>query len=400
MNQMPINPNELRDLEELASKNLKAHNLSSLLLEPPSPLQRMVIYLVALLILSAFIVLNFTSVHTLITSRAVLVSESPGVQVLAPDQFILQKILTHPGEKLQKGVLLLELGLAKQAQSRSSLVSERKQLGEELRKAKMAEKLYKDLLEGKQEFKNIQPDSLPQDALLKTLKQIHSLRSRLKEASEDRLLFHQRKPPVEYDTAIRLENRLQEIQNRVTLIESSLKGYYQDLTHQVMQMRSRRPVIVQRLATLDSQLEYLNSDGIAKIAMPITGIVSDLIKATPGTLIEKGTLLATIIPQDLRISCMAELSRQDRLWLQRGDRVEVRMDAYPSPEFGSMAGEIIELYQGEGKEGLFQAKIALSPSPAQSKMEGMNLFPGLRANIRIQGRKTSLFRILFPQSNP
>ena len=155
MNESPINQNDIRDLEELASRNLKARHLSSLLLEAPSPLQRMVIYLVSLLVISAFLFLGFTSIPTLITSRGVLISETPELQILSPGQFAVRKVQIRSGEEVARGDLLIELGPTKPGLTRSSLELQGTQIEKNLREASMAEEFYKNLLEGDRDFKNL-----------------------------------------------------------------------------------------------------------------------------------------------------------------------------------------------------------------------------------------------------
>ncbi|MBY0546632.1 MAG: HlyD family efflux transporter periplasmic adaptor subunit [Candidatus Obscuribacterales bacterium] len=87
----------------------------------------------------------------------------------------------------------------------------------------------------------------------------------------------------------------------------------------------------------------LLSENILKdriITAPVAGVVSQLIKLVPGESIQKGQSVATIVPISEELIVEAHVRSEDIGFVKPGEKVRLRISAFPCEEFGVVNGEV------------------------------------------------------------
>lgn len=102
------------------------------------------------------------------------------------------------------------------------------------------------------------------------------------------------------------------------------------------------------LETLDRKYQELQdaillSESILKdriIASPVAGTVSQLIKLVPGESLQRGQAVATIVPANEGLIVEAHVRSEDIGFVRPGEKVRLRIAAFPCEEFGVVNGEV------------------------------------------------------------
>lgn len=155
----------------------------------------------------------------------------------------------------------------------------------------------------------------------------------------------------------------------------------------------------QRLQELESQLVQLRtSETRQAIAAPITGTVFNLRANKPGYVANSTEPLMEIVPQDALIARVF-IPNQDIGFVELGQKVDVRIDAYSYSEFGDMEGTVTKI----GTDALppdetfpfyrFPAEVTLEGQQLISNGVPLDLRSGmsLSANINLRKRRIITF---------
>lgn len=76
------------------------------------------------------------------------------------------------------------------------------------------------------------------------------------------------------------------------------------------------------------------------ITAPVAGAVSQLIKLVPGESLQKGQSVATIVPGNEELIVEAHVRSEDIGFVRPGEKVRLRISAFPCEEFGVVNGEV------------------------------------------------------------
>jgi membrane fusion protein len=125
-----------------------------------------------------------------------------------------------------------------------------------------------------------------------------------------------------------LKSRHMEILNQVRSVELRAKADQSALERTLLSTQQQS--LVQR----GSQLNYIRA--------PVSGIVSNIL-VDAGRQVETGESLATLLPQGMNLDIQVFIPSNAIGFLQTGQEVKLRYDAFPYQKFGVYAGELIEL---------------------------------------------------------
>ena len=76
-----------------------------------------------------------------------------------------------------------------------------------------------------------------------------------------------------------------------------------------------------------------------EIKSPVDGIVFDLQPAAPGFVVNSNFPILKIVPIDDLVARVF-IPNQNIAFLKKGQKVKIRLDAYPYNEFGELEGEV------------------------------------------------------------
>lgn len=155
-----------------------------------------------------------------------------------------------------------------------------------------------------------------------------------------------------------------------------------------------------KIAEIDAQIsKAVQSLQYQQIKAPVNGIVFDLQPRSPGFVANETQPLVKIVPNDNLVASIY-LTNKDIGFVREGMTVDVRVDSFPSTEFGSVKGKLVWL----GSDALaptqerqfyaFPAKIELENQTLSMNGKPISLQSGMSVNASIIVRKRSVLSIL------
>ena len=150
----------------------------------------------------------------------------------------------------------------------------------------------------------------------------------------------------------------------------------------------------QQLIQLNSQLEQTKLDVEQQdLKSPVNGVVFDLGQRVPGVLAQSGQVLLQVVPNESLIA-RVQVANKDIGAIRTGMPVEVRTDAFPFTEFGSVKGVVSKVgsdalpVDQTGQTTAFPVEVRLDKQFLEKGSEHLMLTPGmaLTANIKVASR--------------
>jgi HlyD family secretion protein len=179
----------------------------------------------------------------------------------------------------------------------------------------------------------------------------------------------------------------------VTRLEVSAQGYYAQAGQQ---LRAARGALAVQIRSFEQSVELHTKS--QHVLAPADGVVSNIAVSGPGELLAAGQPLLEIIPDGGDLIAQIKVANRDIAQLHVGMPVELRIDAMPYQDYGTLPGHIIEIPADatvekavEGTTTSYFVKVALDQlslaagGPPRPIILGMTL----AAEIQVQ-RKTLL----------
>ena len=232
-----------------------------------------------------------------------------------------------------------------------------------------------------------------------------NLRPLMEEGAIPRTVFLQR--VVDVNT---LQNQLQQDQFQKRQLQlnhlqlqaqerQAVTELYQDLQRQLASLDTEFDSTIEKnqreLVQINSQLNQVQMDlKNQDLRASVDGVIFNLGPKLPGVVAEPGQILLQIVPNESLIA-RVHVANSDIANLQVGMPVDVRIDAYPFTEFGSVQGAVTKV----GREALkvdgtglgqtvFPVEIRLNQQFLERGTKRFNFVPGmsLMANIKVRER--------------
>jgi hemolysin D len=164
-----------------------------------------------------------------------------------------------------------------------------------------------------------------------------------------------------------------------------------------------------QIADLSEQIskqQYMagQATGYESITAPVSGTVFDL-QVKKGAIVSSGQVMLKVVPDD-NLTTKAFISNQDIGFVYEGLPVDVKLDAFPSSEFGDIKGKVLQV----GSDVLapdeiikyyhFPVKVALERQFLEVNGRKIFLQSGMSVTMNIKVRKRtimSIFTDLFTQ---
>lgn len=155
-----------------------------------------------------------------------------------------------------------------------------------------------------------------------------------------------------------------------------------------------------------SKQQYMTGQatGYESITAPVSGTVFDL-QVKKGAIVSSGQVMLKVVPDD-NLTTRAFISNQDIGFVYEGLPVDVKLDAFPSSEFGDIKGKVMQV----GSDVLapddiikyyhFPVKVALERQFLEVNGRKIFLQSGMSVTMNIKVRKRtvmSIFTDLFTQ---
>ncbi|WP_419641145.1 HlyD family efflux transporter periplasmic adaptor subunit [Thiolapillus sp.] len=136
-----------------------------------------------------------------------------------------------------------------------------------------------------------------------------------------------------------------------------------------------------------------------RLIAPIDGIVQQLAVHTVGGIVTPAQQLMVVVPQSAKLEIEAFVDNKDIGFVQEGQAVAIKLDAFPFTKYGTLDGRIIDVSDdavSDEKRGLvYKARVSLEQSVVQVGDKQVRLGPGMSASVEIktgQRRLIEFFR--------
>jgi len=110
---------------------------------------------------------------------------------------------------------------------------------------------------------------------------------------------------------------------------------------QLQNERAEALAEMQRLESLWTKQQHRN--GLLELKAPVAGIVKDLATHTPGTVVQPGTVLMTLVPLEEPLHAEIWVRNEDVGFVHPGQGVKLKLAAYPFQKYGLVEGEVIRV---------------------------------------------------------
>ncbi|NJL22625.1 MAG: HlyD family type I secretion periplasmic adaptor subunit, partial [Leptolyngbyaceae cyanobacterium SM1_3_5] len=201
------------------------------------------------------------------------------------------------------------------------------------------------------------------------------------------------------------QDRLQRRNLQLNQLQTQVEGrqvvasVYQDLQRQLGELDAEFDSTIQssqrQLIQVNSQLEQVKADlDQQDLRAPADGVVFDLQAKLPGVVAQPGQELLQVVPSESLIA-RVQVANADIANIRVGMPVDVRVDAFPFTEFGSIDGvvskvgsEAIATDSQTPGQTVFPVEVRLDQQFLQQQSEQSVLVPGMTlvSNIRVRER--------------
>lgn len=185
-------------------------------------------------------------------------------------------------------------------------------------------------------------------------------------------------------------------------IEMALAQIARSRPERGIELESQRNALLENLETLtrrfnqtDAQLRSVEEElNRIVVRSPIAGKILQLNLRNPGQILQPGEPIVRIVPQDSPLVVKAQIPVQDIGRVEPGQTVQLRVSAYPYPDYGTAMGTLRDISpdalpcQGNcwgGATAYYEATIVLDDSNPLRK--DAQLQPGMDAIADIISRK-------------
>ena len=147
------------------------------------------------------------------------------------------------------------------------------------------------------------------------------------------------------------------------------------------------------VASLEQEIAEQQGRRRLQVAAPSTGIITAL-AVDSGQTVQAGAILASIIPADSAMEAQLSVPSQAIGFIEPGQRVQVRLTAFPFQKFGSINGIVQRVERspiGDANESSATyrvvVKIARQSMPAYGKEQPFRAGMAVQADIRLDRRR-------------
>ena len=295
---------------------------------------RIFLYILILLTIAFGVWISVAKIGQVVPAKGKLVPAGESHEVQAPVEGVISEVLVHNGDTVKKGQVLIRMnqdvaqaemeGLEKQKaailQDQTSLVQKRSQkdgLSKQIPGATDLVKIKKDAYD---HYNQVLGGVVSQVEIL------------------DR--------KAEWVNA---QRNLDQLQSDYSRVSSELDQQEHDLTRRLAEIDSSRAASQQKL-------------GFHEIKAPLDGVIFDMSKKSPGTVVTPKDKLFDIIPGEALIAEVF-LTNKDIGFIHEGLPAVIRLDTFPFREFGEIKGTIAYL----AADALPRSNWIASSSPTAAK---------------------------------
>ena len=342
-----------------------------------------------------------------------LVPDAGVVRVFAPSGGVVTSLYVKEGAQIRKGAPLLALSMETVSTARGATKADIAQRIAERRRILLDERRQQEMLLAQQQRAIVSRIATMQSEEMQTGREMALLHSRIGVAERTEAL-HQKLATQGFISELRLqqvESETLEQKARAEALERTRLGIARDRMTlqgelQDLPLKAQREIagIERSLATLEQELASTESEREIVIASPQDGTVTAVLAERGGHANPSAPLLS-IVPAGTQLE--AHLYGPSRAvgFVQPGQRVQIRYQAYPYQKFGHYEGTVASVSRSTvnpaelpaqfatpaaaGAEPVYRITVRLDSQSVRAYGAAMPLQPGmqLEADIALEKRR-------------
>jgi HlyD family secretion protein len=344
------------------------------LISAPAPFTaRMTLWLIGSLVLLSLLLFATVPVDRTVATTGIVLAQSPNVIVQPLETAIVRKILVKDGQSVKKGDVLAELDPTFASSDAAATVAQLASLKAEVDRmqAELADKPY---LSDGTPYSQMEEQAYLQrkTQLLLTMRdydqRIESLKAKVNQAASDvegyslrladaRKVEGIRKDLEKYQVGSALntlsaKDQREEMERSLNGAKAALEGAQKDLASMVAQRDAAKHQWYVDTQNQEQQQERLLSDMRAQatkntlrsdlitVKAQADSIVLSVARVAPGTVLQSGVELMTLVPVDAKLQVSAPIDGADAGFVSVGDKVAIKFDTLPYFRYGYAEGHI------------------------------------------------------------
>lgn len=201
---------------------------------------------------------------------------------------------------------------------------------------------------------------------------------------------------------IDLESRLKSTEGEVAkLIQQRSETEFERQTVLQKWRSDKNQRLVQARQEVADATQTLNKarkmSDLTELRAPIDGVVLEIAQRSVGSVLREAETLVTMVPDNSNLYVEANIPARDVGYVKVGQRVRVKLEAYPFQRYGTIEGTLdvisadaLPLKDGENSQTVYRAQIRLGSAPARLAGRDIDLRPGLVASAEIKAGKRSI----------
>ncbi len=198
---------------------------------------------------------------------------------------------------------------------------------------------------------------------------------------------------------LELVNAQQSLERQATSIRRSLAQLDQTSRELPAQRRGLQATTNRDLAMLDQERVQQEANGELLVRAPLAGLVANRF-IEPGQAVQAGQPVMSLLPEGSRLQAQLLVPSAAVGFIEPGDRVLLRYQAYPYQKFGHHGGKVIRVSRsaitpasgdGQGAEPYYRVLVALDEQSIIAYGKQEHLRPGMRLDADILGERRKLY---------
>ncbi len=166
------------------------------------------------------------------------------------------------------------------------------------------------------------------------------------------------------------------------------------------QLRTERIEAERERSRLAQEIEKLrHRQSLAELRSPADGIVKDLATNTSGSVLAPGAVLMTLVPEGEPLIAEVWLQNQDAGFVRAGQSVKLKLAAFPFQRYGMLEGRVLRISadaseRGNSRAYAYRALIELLAQELVAGEAAHALLPGMQLSAEIRLAERSVLGYL------
>lgn len=430
--------NDIEDKKELSeeeTKKLQKENMMKQLLDEydndidkikgkqiPKPV-KYTVFSFGFLILFLILWSSFSEIDTSVTASGKITTIVPNIEVQSNYKSVVREVLVKKGQKVEEGQSLVIFDDILQKADKRKLNYQLSVIESKLDRLKKQALLRNDNsvsnpvdLRQSTIFNDKKEQYLAKSASLK--KQITSTQDDLKfiteqlniqkklEASKQSLfeldLVAETQVLGERNKRLSLEKEFTKTSNKLSELKSNKEEYmskwFGGINDELVTLEDQRMALQEDI----NKLERQQTDVIVKA--PSAGMVLNLHSLYPGSVINPGNAVVTLVPTGVELLTVFDVDPSDISKLIPDTSVKIQLSALPAQKHGELKGKITYISADtvnknvDGKDGNFyRARAIITENELKDTPPGFTIMPGMKVSGKIKvGKRRLITYFIYP----